>query len=73
MNIDEKTDLMTISEVAEILRCSIANVRRMIHRGQLCAYKPGKAYLFSYERHIKPYLESTEKNHQIKPDFEYTV
>ena len=53
-------NLMTIDEVAESLRCSVKHIRNLIKRGRLCGYKNGKAYLFSDERHIQPYLTSIE-------------
>jgi len=54
--------LMTISEIAEELRCSVQHVRNLIKRGDLGRYKNGKAYLFSRERHLQPYLESVEQS-----------
>jgi len=54
--------LMTTPEVAEILRCSVKHVLDLIKRGKLGAYQNGKAFLFSRERHVQPYLESTETN-----------
>jgi len=52
--------LITISEIAGELRCSVQHVRNLIKRGRLGRYKTGKAYLFSRERHLQPYLESIE-------------
>jgi len=59
MNID---DLMTIDEVAEMLRCSTKHVRNLILRRKIGRYKNGKAYLFSRERHLQPYLASVEQS-----------
>jgi len=59
MNIDT---LMTIDEVAEELRCSTKHVRNLILRRKIGRYKNGKAYLFSRERHLQPYLESVEQS-----------
>jgi len=52
--------LMTIDEVAEELRCSVKHIRNLIRKKRVGRYKNGKAYLFSRERHIQPYLESVE-------------
>lgn len=57
--------LMTIDEVAESLRCSVKHVRNLIKRGKLGGYKNGKAYLFSQERHLQPYLTSIETHFPI--------
>ena len=55
-------NLMTIDEVAEILRCSTKHIRNLILRRKIGRYKNGKAYLFSRERHLQPYLESVEQS-----------
>ena len=60
MNIDD--NLMTIDEVAEELRCSVKHIRNLIRLRKIGRYKNGKAYLFSHERHIQPYLESVEQS-----------
>lgn len=53
--------LMTISEVAEYLRCTEKQVGNFISNGKLRYYKAGHTKVFSYVRHVQPYLASIEK------------
>jgi excisionase family DNA binding protein len=40
------TDIMTLPEVAEYLRCSPSTIYRMVHRSQLPCFKVGRDWRF---------------------------
>lgn len=56
--------VLHVSEVASLLQCSSLTVYKLIHSGDLSAYKSGKAWkirvsdLEKYLRSIKPYQDS---------------
>lgn len=50
--------LLTVSEVADVLRVSGMTVYRLIHRGELVALRIGSNYRIR-ERDLETYLEST--------------
>jgi excisionase family DNA binding protein len=53
------TNLYTLAEAAQILRCSTDTVMRRIASGKLRCFRDGRKVLFS-ENHINEYLESIE-------------
>lgn len=58
-------NLLTVEEVAAILRISATTVRELILRGELAAIKAGRAYRIK-QSDVDAFLQTTPTSPQVK-------
>jgi len=64
-------ELLTVSQASRLLQISASLVYSLVATGKLSCYRLGNdrkrgAIRFSFEKHIEPYLDSTEKRDSPK-------
>lgn len=64
MTIEKNTSetLMTEKEVAQYLKISAKTVSRHRESGAIGFYKMGGRVMFSFEKHVQPYLETCNRS-----------
>ena len=66
MNLDSLPDILKVSEVSEVLRCSEIYVRRLCRTGKLPARKVGRGWRVTKSA-LQAFVTDTNKGEKVVP------